>query len=503
MKNNKKLLIIAFVLTIAVILGTTYAWIRISKESEIINRIKVGDLELILDDNTSNGISIEKAVPVSDSTGEKSIEYTFTVENKGMAEINYSLYFDDLNLDAGQTRIEDDKIRYKLVKDDNILTVDDISKIVFVEGNYTFSFNETTHKIVNVVNSAGETISGLGDAINNQLSENATLDDALTVVKRTLGQNYTYKTVSPRNSKLVSTMGANPNRILDSSSISKNQKYTYKLQVWIDRDAGTEIMGKIFYAKIKLTATQAKSSISTTLCKRATTLHTEICSNTDSATYCGGDGYTTGSEITYGNLGVKGTLTTGDAFDCDVNGDGVYDSTTERFYYVNDLDSTTANLIYYSNVIKGVPNNTTGVFYSSDYGILNPNVAMTELPKTSQWSNVSLKEKTKKILYSSNNEAATVTYDGYAARLMSSQEVESACNTSDYILSNKCKFMLENTEYSNSSLIDGYWLATIYNEYQADYIYGKDRRLSNILFKTGSMLGTRPVIEVSKTDMEY
>ena len=72
-------------------------------------------------------------------------------------------------------------------------------------------------------------------------------------------------------------------------------------------------------------------------CKRATSLHTETCSQTSGN--CAGDGYASGSTITYGNLGSGSTLTTGDAFDCDVNGDGEYNSETERFYYVTDMNS--------------------------------------------------------------------------------------------------------------------------------------------------------------------
>ena len=49
------------------------------------------------------------------------------------------------------------------------------------------------------------------------------------------------------------------------------------------------------------------------------------------------DGVMGTSTITYGKLGTQGILSSGDAFDCDVNGDGIYDATTERFYYVTDL----------------------------------------------------------------------------------------------------------------------------------------------------------------------
>ena len=67
-------------------------------------------------------------------------------------------------------------------------------------------------------------------------------------------------------------------------------------------------------------------------CKRATSLHTEECLGV----YCSGMGYKLdGSKgtttITYGSLELSGTLTTGDTFDCDVNGDGVYNSETEIF----------------------------------------------------------------------------------------------------------------------------------------------------------------------------
>ena len=80
------------------------------------------------------------------------------------------------------------------------------------------------------------------------------------------------------------------------------------------------------------------------LCKRATTLHTEICSNDDSSYYCQVDGYTLNDTITYGNFGTKGVLTSGDAFDCDVNGDGVYDSATEKCDYVAVIDNTSLNI---------------------------------------------------------------------------------------------------------------------------------------------------------------
>ena len=48
----------------------------------------------------------------------------------------------------------------------------------------------------------------------------------------------------------------------------------------------------------------------------------------------------------YGTIS-SGNLKSGDAFDCDVNGDGKYNSDTERFYYVTDMNDSTAVLIMY------------------------------------------------------------------------------------------------------------------------------------------------------------
>ena len=124
--GNSKLLITALVLTLVVILGTTYAWFRITKNSDTINKIKAGNLELTLDDSTSNGIKLVKALPMSYQQGIKTEEYTFTLTNTSSTS-NYTMSLDDLNTytdDDGQEvtiadedRLADSKIRYILLKD--------------------------------------------------------------------------------------------------------------------------------------------------------------------------------------------------------------------------------------------------------------------------------------------------------------------------------------------------------------------------------------------------
>ena len=109
--------------------------------------------------------------------------------------------------------------------------------------------------------------------------------------------------------------------------------------------------------------------------------------------------------IIYGNYGVKFKSEVGDAYDCDVNGDGTYDPATERFYYLSDYydtltnsyDSNYATLVYYTNVHNGAANNAFTTAYNTDSD-LTPDTAYTELPNASAWPNTSLKLDERNII---------------------------------------------------------------------------------------------------------
>ena len=129
-KNNIKLLVGAIILTLVVVLGTTYAWLRITRNSNVINKIKAGSLEMILDDSTTDGIKLINEVPKSYRQGMETKEYTFTLTNTGTTNNNYSIYLDDVltftNDENQEVTITDDnkladtKIRYILLKDDEV-----------------------------------------------------------------------------------------------------------------------------------------------------------------------------------------------------------------------------------------------------------------------------------------------------------------------------------------------------------------------------------------------
>lgn len=119
-QKDKKILKITIELIFILILflGVTYAWVNITYFGEKVNILRAGDLELELDDSISDGILIEKAVPVSDTKGLQGKEYTFSLINNGATASEYSIYLDDLALDTTETRMKDSYVKYSISLND-------------------------------------------------------------------------------------------------------------------------------------------------------------------------------------------------------------------------------------------------------------------------------------------------------------------------------------------------------------------------------------------------
>ena len=437
--NNKSKRLLVLTLTLVLLIVGSYAWLTLTIDKTKTNVLRAGTLSLVLDDTTSEGIKLEKAVPISDEKGKTGTEYTFTLQNKGTKTASYTIYLDDVALETNEKRMDDSKVKYQLTKN------------------------------------SSETV-----ALLNTLS----------------------------------------NKVLDSGDIAGSTTNTYSLRVWIDSAAENEVMGTILYKQLRVEATQAGAKMTTTaMCKRATTLHKGVCDNSDATGYCQADGYALNSEIEYGSLGTKGTLTSGDAFDCDVNGDGTYDPTTERFYYVSDVtngittDNNTAVLIYYNNVSGGVASNSTAYAYDESGSNSNgPVTAVKQLPTTSQWK-TTLSNKKRNITDEKGIVQKTeFSYEGYAARLLTYQEVYSGCYdgtigiSSAKGISTKCKYLIENTKYSNASnKTYGGRLESPSASYSSNswFINSSDRNITTNIVNDRSNYGVRPAIEVAKTDIDY
>ena len=260
------------------------------------------------------------------------------------------------------------------------------------------------------------------------------------------------------------------------------------------------------------------------ICKRATILHTEECTQTDATYYCSGAGYTTTgtkgtTTITYGNLGTSGTLITGDAFDCDVNGDGTYDPKTERFYYVTDMNDTTVVLIYYNDVSAGNPSNTKNYAYdSSGENWHGPRTAIAQLPTTSQWTNVRLTNDVRTITTNTGGNTTTggttpsnFSYSGYAARLLTIQEVRQGTGITSIPTwkvgeLDNFTYLLENTKFaSNSNSAWAWWLENARSDNSANAwdVRGSHRFVYGNTVSNAGDYGVRPAIEVLKSDISY
>ncbi len=99
------------------LIGVTFAWLSVTLRGTKENVIKVGSLTLTLDDTMGNGINLEEAFPLTDIEGERTTPYTFTLENTSNIESEYSIYLDNLPLQSGEEKLEDNNIKYCLTRE--------------------------------------------------------------------------------------------------------------------------------------------------------------------------------------------------------------------------------------------------------------------------------------------------------------------------------------------------------------------------------------------------
>ena len=228
---------------------------------------------------------------------------------------------------------------------------------------------------------------------------------------------------------------------------------------------------------------------------------------------------------------TRSTLVPGMALDCKVTADGDYD---HRFYYVTDLESNSdyAVLIYNNNikVVSGTLSNDNTVAFAYDSSNENwhgpQSTIMDNLPTTTHWNNISLSNTTRAIkaanylsghIYADATSGGTTptafSYAGKAARLLTYKEVVTACDSNNTVSApnstgylDNCTYLMENTNYSNTSNKYGYWLETPRSS-SSDSVWfvignSSSRRLYNDGANIGSFFGVRPAIEVKKSDID-
>ena len=223
------------------------------------------------------------------------------------------------------------------------------------------------------------------------------------------------------------------------------------------------------------------------ICRKATTLHTAECTNGG----CQGAGYTlAGSKgtttITYGKI-ASSTRTVGDAYDCDVNGDGIYDADKERFYYLNDKENK-AVLIYYSAFEV-----TDAEHFGPKYEHIFPYISDTEvtavdnLPTTDMWNHTK------------------TSFNGKAARFITKQEVISNCSSNSTGTStgslDKCEFLFEGSRFESTTTgRTAYWIERENGE-TCERIFTTTRIVEQKECDS-SKNAARPVVEIPIVNMD-
>ena len=178
-KEKEKVLIISIIIVLILVLAISFAYFstRLNGTDQI---VKVGELELVLDE-TSEGISLENAIGLSDSEGLSLTPSTFKLINNGNKAVDYTIYLDDNTIGETDTRIEDKYLKYNLNK--------------------------------------------------NGTDSGATL---------------------------LTSIGTNPNRVLDSGTIEGGGTNTYSLNLWITDEVDGNYSGQVFSGKLRVEVSQAR-----------------------------------------------------------------------------------------------------------------------------------------------------------------------------------------------------------------------------------------------------
>ena len=111
-KNNKKVILIGVLVLLLVLLGTTFAYLTKTLNGDKEYIVRAGSLNLVLTE--PNDLTFEKIIPIEDEEGLALDGFEFSVENKGSAVTDYTVYLDDVELSSGETRMPDAYIRYSL-----------------------------------------------------------------------------------------------------------------------------------------------------------------------------------------------------------------------------------------------------------------------------------------------------------------------------------------------------------------------------------------------------
>ena len=187
-KKNKKVTVIIISILIILILVLAISFAFFSTQLNGTDQIvKVGTLDLVLDE-TSEGISLDNAIGLSDDKGMSLTPSTFKLINNGNKAVDYTIYLDNNSISDIDTRIDDKYLKYNLNK--------------------------------------------------NGTDSGATL---------------------------LTKIGSNPNRILDSGTIEGKGTNEYSLNLWITDEVDGNYSGQVFSGKLRVEVSQERPTVAEVL----------------------------------------------------------------------------------------------------------------------------------------------------------------------------------------------------------------------------------------------
>ncbi|MBP5204155.1 InlB B-repeat-containing protein [bacterium] len=238
------------------------------------------------------------------------------------------------------------------------------------------------------------------------------------------------------------------------------------------------------------------------VCKKVTNdtdLHKETC-NTTSGHGCRiSNVYALNDPITYGTTVENDDPKAGDAFDCDVDYDGVYNpgdpytngKYTERFYFIREKENSGSEnsvvLVYYTSFDAdgrvGIPPKV-----KNDIGSYPYVDAQTYLPTSTLWDNPKL---------------ADFDGNGKVSRFLTLDDLHESCGPDTTVAHylNNCEYLLENSRFQSEDLgRAGIWLEMSGNKYYRIQTSGLTVNTPDTGANSENMV--RPVIEIPISALE-
>ncbi len=366
---------------------------------------------------------------------------------------------------------------YKAVSDAEItnssigLSVNDTETIQITNGPdlepYTLVSNDTS---VATVDQSTGVVTAVGNGMTT-ITMTGTLTGDTKTINVTVGTTITVTFDPDFDSEATFTR-----TVAEGGSFNPLPDYSrsgYELEGWYTGQdgTGTKLTTSTVFGGSTPTTYFANWEAATYVCKAATTLHTEPCSKTNNSG-CRAAGYAYDETITYGSLVQSGAtaLIPGNAMTCDINTDGTFDETDERFYYYATNADDHAELIYYKNISNAENSYSDGL-------------ALLPTASTTGWTNPGL------VVYDST--LLNGDYDGKVARFMSYDETVAACDnsTSNFGTNGKCLYILEQSNFAYTDIRDGYWIG---RSDHSTRVHTSSRNITS----NSKLNGVRPVIEV-------